>query len=40
LSFLEKIKKQEVVPRAKAQALGKEGFVPRAMALALGTEGL
>jgi hypothetical protein len=32
--------KKEVVPRAKAQALGKAVSVPRAMALALGTEGL
>jgi hypothetical protein len=32
--------KKEVVPRAKAKALGKAGSVLRAKALALGTEGL
>jgi hypothetical protein len=34
------LEKKEAVPRAKDNALGKEGHVPRAMALALDTKGL
>jgi hypothetical protein len=34
------LKKKEVVPRAKAKAVGKAASVLRAVALALGTEGL